>query len=54
MKSKITKEVPVLVRNENKYIGTSDVPYLNTFHRSELHTYVNAYNFSELWLIKLS
>ena len=35
---KVTKEVPVLVRNKERDIGTSDVTYLNTFQRSEIHT----------------
>ena len=43
----MTKEVPVLVSNEEIDIETSDVPDLNSFQISERHTYVNAYDLSE-------
>ena len=51
---KVTKEVPVLVSNEEQYIGTSDVPYLKTFQISECHTDVTAYALSERWVISLA
>ena len=35
---KVTKEVLVLIKNEEQDIGTSDVPNLKTFHISERHT----------------
>ena len=44
---KLTKEVPVLVRNEEKYIGTSDITDIKTFQSSERHTDVFTYDFSE-------
>ena len=47
MSLKVTKEVPVIVRNEEQYIGTSDVPDIKTFQISERHTDVTAYDFSE-------
>ena len=43
----VNKEVMVLIRNEDIYIGTSYVTGLNTFHISERNTYVTAYYFSE-------
>ena len=45
----VTKEVLVLVRNEYIYIGTIDVPYINTFQISKHHTYVATYDLSERW-----
>ena len=48
------KEVPVLVRNSERDIGTSDVPYLKTFQSSNRHTDVTAYDFIERWGISLS
>ena len=45
--------MPVLVRNEEIYIGTSYVPDINTFQRSERHTDVTAYDLSEQWYIIL-
>ena len=46
--------MPVLIRNEEIYIGTSEVPYLKTFHRSESHTEDTTYYFSGRWGIRLS
>ena len=43
--TKVTKEFPALVRNEEIDIGTSDVPYIKTFQISERHTDGTAYNF---------
>ena len=43
----------VLVINEDMDIGTSDVIGVNTFQFSEIHTVVNAYNFSDKWGIRL-
>ena len=51
---KVTKEVPVLVRNEERDIGNLDILYLNTFQTSECHTDITAYNLSEQWFISLS
>ena len=51
---KVTKEVPVIVRNEEINIGTSSVPYLETLLISERHTDVTTYDLSELWGILLS
>ena len=51
---KMTKDVPVLVRNKNIDIGTSDVPDLKTFQTSELHTYFTSYDLSEQWGISLA
>ena len=45
--TKVTKEVLVLVSNEDIAIGTSDVTDLNTFQSSERHKYSIAYDFSE-------
>ena len=45
--------MPVLGRNEERDIGTSDVPDLKTFQSSERHTDVNAYDLSEIWGIRL-
>ena len=50
----MTKEGPVLVRNEERYIGNSDVPDLKTFQISEHHIDVTAYYLSEKWVIILS
>ena len=44
---KVKKEVLVLVRNEERDIGTSDVPDIKTFQISERHIYAMAYDFSE-------
>ena len=52
--TKVTKEVLVLVSNEDIAIGTSDVTDLNTFHISERHTDVTAYTLSEKLVIILS
>ena len=46
--------MPVLGRNEERDIGTLDVPDLKTFHISECHTDVTAYDLSEQWGIILS
>ena len=51
---KVTKEFPVLVNNEEIYIGNSDVPDIKTFHNSERHTYTTAYDLSERWGISLA
>ena len=50
---KVTKEVPSFVRNEDIDIRNSDVPYIQTFQRSERHTDVTAYDLSVIWNIKL-
>ena len=39
--------MPVLVSNEERYIGTSDVPDLKTFQSSEGHTDVTANDLSK-------
>ena len=46
--------MPVLVRNEERDIGTSDVPDLKTLQSSEQHTYVTKYYLSEQWGINLA
>ena len=46
--------MPVLVGNEERDIGTSDVPDLKTFQRLERLTDVTAYDLSEKWVIRLS
>ena len=51
---KVIKEVLVLVRNRERHIGTSDVPYLNIFHSSDRHTDVTTYDLSDQWGIRLS
>ena len=51
---KVTQEVPVLIRNEELDIGTSDVPDLKTSQSSERHTDVTAYDLSERWGISLA
>ena len=43
---KATKEVPVLVRNEDQDIGISDLPDIKTFQSSERHIYVTLYDLS--------
>ena len=50
----VTKELMVLVRDEDRDIGTSDVPDLKTFQSSGRHTYVTTYDLSEQWGIRLS
>ena len=50
---KETKEVPVLVRNENIDFGTPDMLDLKKFQISERHTDVNAYDLSGKWDIRL-
>ena len=51
---KLTKEVLVIVRNEEIDIGTTDVPDLNTFQISEHQTDVIVYYLIEQWYISLS
>ena len=51
---KATKGMPVLVRNEEQDIGTSDVRNKNIFQILERYTYITAYDFSEPWGISLS
>ena len=51
--TKVTKEVPVLVRNEDIDIGTSYLPYLNNLQISERHKNFTTYDLSELWEISL-
>ena len=46
---KVTKEVLVLGSNLKQDVGTSDVPYINTFQISKHHTYVATYDLSERW-----
>ena len=48
---KLTKEVPVLVKNKERDVGTSDVPDINNIQISERHTDVIAYALRELWVI---
>ena len=50
----VTKEVPVLVRNEEQDIGTSDILDLKTFQISERYKYVTTYIFSDQWGIILA
>ena len=51
---KVTKEVPMLVRNEQIYIGTSDVLDLKNFQRSEHRIDVTTFYFSNIWGISLA
>ena len=51
---KVTKEVLVLIKNEEQDIGTSDVPNLKTFQISERHTDFAAYYLRGQWGIILS
>ena len=44
---KVTKEVLVLGSNLKQDVGTSDVPYINTFQISDLCIDVSAYDLSE-------
>ena len=50
----MTKEVTVLVRNEEIDIGTSDVTDIKTFRRLERHIYVTAYDISEQRGVRLT
>ena len=50
----VTKEVSVIVSNEEQDIGTSDVQYHKTFHRSELHIDVTPYDLSDQRVIILA
>ena len=50
---KVTKEVTVIVGNEERDIGNSNVPDLKTFQISDRHTDVTAYDLSALWGISL-
>ena len=45
----MTKEVPVLLRIEDIYIGNSYVPDIKTFQCSERHIYITVYYLSEKW-----
>ena len=51
---KATKEVPVLVRNEDQDIGISDVPDIMTSQSLERHIYVTVYDLIEPRGIRLS
>ena len=44
---KVTKEEPVIVRNEGQDIGTLNVPEIKNFQISYRHKYVTAYDLSE-------
>ena len=51
---KVTKEEPVIVRNEGQDIGTLNVPEIKNFQISYRHKYVTAYDLSEIWGIVLA